>query len=119
MNRKFKIEKEPYEEGQKIFEYNNLTIEEGINILVGCNGSRKSTLLNTIKYDLETNHIPVIEYDNLHVGGSSLRQNAVLDEDFYKLSVMIDVITGKTLKFDDYANYRQFVLNSRVKIDNR
>lgn len=229
MNRTFKIEKEPYEEGQKIFEYSQLTVEEGINILVGCNGSGKSTLLNTIKYDLETNHIPVIAYDNLHDGGSSSRQDAVLDEDFYKLSVMmsssegqniginiktfeskfdefmrtgevrtkysglvdlfakaagaekedivtkerwilfdavdsglsidmififkdmlqnavdyfkkndynlfivvaansfelakdmkcIDVVTGKQISFEDYLDYRQFVLNSRVKIDNR
>ena len=229
MNRTFKIEKERYEEGQKIFEYSQLTVEEGINILVGCNGSGKSTLINTIKYDLEINHIPVIEYDNLHDGGPSSRQEAVLDQDFYKVAAMmsssegqniginiksfeskfdefmrtgevktkysglidifakaagvetnrittkerwilfdavdsglsidmvfifkdmlqnavdyfkkndyhlfivvaansfelvkdmrcIDVITGKQISFEDYLDYRQFVLNSRVKIDNR
>ena len=31
----------------------------------------------------------------------------------------IDVITGKQVQFDDYTKYRQFVLESRVKIDNR
>lgn len=88
MNRIFKIEKEPYEAGQKIFEYSRLTIEEGINILVGCNGSGKSTLLNTIKYELKTNHVPVIEYDNFHDGGASSRQEAALDKDFCRVAVM-------------------------------
>ena len=97
MNRIFKIDTEPYEAGQKIFEYSRLTIEEGINILVGCNGSGKSTLLNTIKYELKTNHVPVIEYDNLHDGGSSSKQEAILNQDFYKVSVMVSSSEGQNI----------------------
>ena len=44
-----KIEKEPYEEGQKIFKKNIIELEpNAITCLVGCNGSGKSTLLKEI-----------------------------------------------------------------------
>lgn len=100
MNRIFEVEKEPYEAGQKIFEYSRLTVEEGINILVGCNGSGKSTLLNTIKYELKTNHVPVIEYDNLHDGGNSSRQEAALDQDFYRVAVMMSSSEGQNIRIN-------------------
>ena len=101
MNRAFKIEKEPYEEGQKIFEYSKLTIDEGINIFVGCNRSGKSTLLNTIKYDLETNHIPVIEYDNLHGGSSSRQDDRRIIMIYVKTEICMDNLVIPPSKFNE------------------
>lgn len=45
----FKIEREPYEEGQKIFTKTKLVLEPNtISCFVGCNGSGKTTIINEI-----------------------------------------------------------------------
>ena len=45
----FKIEREPYEEGQKLFSKSKLILEPNtISCLVGCNGSGKTTIINEI-----------------------------------------------------------------------
>lgn len=47
---KFKIEREPYYEGEKIFSKKTLEIEPNtITCFIGCNGSGKTTLCNEIK----------------------------------------------------------------------
>lgn len=70
MSRKFKIPKDPYEDGINIYKKGTITIEPGVTVLVGCNGSGKTTLLDFIKSDLNEKKIPVYDYNNLSDGGS-------------------------------------------------
>lgn len=70
MSRTFKIQRDYYSTGYKLYNKSTCTIEEGITVLVGCNGSGKTTLLNFIKQKLGNDKIPYIYYDNLNEGSS-------------------------------------------------
>ena len=71
MSREFTIERDYYCMKDIIFKKNKFTIEPNLTVLVGCNGSGKTTMLNSIKYQLEKNNIKYTYFDNLHDGGSS------------------------------------------------
>ena len=66
---KIKLDKEPYEEGQKIFTASSISIKPGINSLVGCNGSGKSTYLKQLETYLRHNDIPCCFYNDRQDGG--------------------------------------------------
>lgn len=78
MSRTFDIEnRDYYEEGEIIFWKKQATINPGLTVLVGCNGTGKSTLLHhVIKAQLEENEIKYISFDNLIDGGSHARERA-------------------------------------------
>ena len=44
--RKFKLEKDYYEDGQNLYKKRTVTINPGITVLVGCNGIDKTTMLH-------------------------------------------------------------------------
>lgn len=69
MSRSFKVAKDYYDADAKIFNKGTVTIEPGVTILVGCNGTGKSTLINHIRRELEMNKIPHIHFNNLTDGG--------------------------------------------------
>lgn len=46
-----------------------VTLESGLTVLVGCNGSGKSTMIHNIKEVLKKDNIPYYSYDNLSDGG--------------------------------------------------
>lgn len=69
MSRSFKVARDYYDAGEKIFNKRTVTIEPGVTILVGCNGTGKSTLINHIRRELEMNKIPHIHFNNLTDGG--------------------------------------------------
>lgn len=73
MSRKIKVWKDPYGEGFDICKKRSVTFESGLTVLVGCNGSGKTTMLHNIKEELKKEGIPVLSYDNLHDGGSHAR----------------------------------------------
>ncbi len=77
MSRTFKVRKDYYDTGERIFTKEELTIETGLTILVGCNGTGKTTLLHHIARDLEKNKIPHISYDNFMDGGRDATQAAL------------------------------------------
>lgn len=68
---KIKIIKDYYEEEQNIYDKSSVDLKPGLTVLVGCNGSGKTTLLHQIKHYCTKNEIPVLEFDNLHEGGSN------------------------------------------------
>lgn len=76
MSRSFTLIKDYYEEGFDLFKNKSITIENGITVLVGCNGIGKTTLLSQIERRLKHDHIPCIKFDNLHDGGNTSVQNA-------------------------------------------
>ena len=71
MKHKFKINKSPYNEEDKIFAKGYITFNSGLTVLVGCNGSGKSTMINDIKYSCEKSKLPNTYFDDRHDGGSN------------------------------------------------
>lgn len=68
MNRRFKMEKDPWDAGYEIFTKGDIGFEPGVTILVGCNGSGKSTMLQLIEDALRSSSVPVMSYDNMDDG---------------------------------------------------
>ena len=64
MSYSIKIPREFYNKGERIFDKGTLTFEPGITVLIGCNGSGKSTILRHIKDHCRREDIPVLYYDN-------------------------------------------------------
>lgn len=67
---KIKIIKDYYDQ-ETIYEKNSVNLKTGLTVLVGCNGSGKTTMLKQIKNHCHEENIPVLEFDNLHDGGSN------------------------------------------------
>lgn len=66
---KVPIIRDYYDDGN-IYEHKTVTLNSGFTVLVGCNGSGKTTMLRQIKRYCEKNNIPVISFDNYQEGGS-------------------------------------------------
>lgn len=69
MSRKIKLGKDPYDYGFDLYKKRSVTIKSGLTVLVGCNGSGKSTFLNCIKDTLKKEDILYMEFNNLRDGG--------------------------------------------------
>lgn len=82
MSRKFSIEKNYYDEGYELYKKETITINPGVTVLVGCNGTGKTTLMHQIKNQLKKECVPYISFDNLHDGGSKAISSAAFFEDF-------------------------------------
>ena len=66
--REFKINCRPYGD-VAIYEKDKIVLNPGVTVLVGCNGTGKTTLLHAIKESLQESKIPVLFYSNLFEGG--------------------------------------------------
>ena len=82
MSRKFKLHKRCYGEGYDLYKKATIDLEEGLTVLVGCNGSGKTTMLKQLKEQLEAKHIPVLLFNNLIDGGSNAVSSACFYNDF-------------------------------------
>lgn len=82
MSRTFKINRTYHGETVPMYKKTRITLNEGVTVLVGCNGIGKTTLMSQIKALLQQDHIPVISFDNLHDGGSKAISAASFFEDF-------------------------------------
>lgn len=69
--RKFKTWRDPYGNGYSTCRPAEITIIEGLTVLVGCNGAGKTTLLHNIEESLHKDKIPVKMFNNLDGGGFS------------------------------------------------
>lgn len=68
---KFKIIKDYYDNGEKIYNKASVEIKEGLTILCGCNGCGKTTLIHQIKDALVKEKIPFLHFNNLIDGGNN------------------------------------------------
>ena len=59
-----------------------VNIEPGLTVLVGCNGSGKTTFLTMLEQELTRNKIHCIKFDNLLNGGNNAKQAAAFRDDF-------------------------------------
>lgn len=62
--KKFKIARDPYNEKEYLFNKEEISINEGITVLVGCNGTGKSTLQQAILKQLKKEKIQYVYWDN-------------------------------------------------------
>lgn len=70
--------RDPYEEGFSPTKPTKIEFNDGITVLVGCNGTGKSTLLKNIKAEMNTQNIPCYLYDNCNDGGANAVHNAFM-----------------------------------------
>lgn len=90
-SRTFKIGRCPHEPRLQVYKKAIQSFRPGISILVGCNGSGKSTAFRYIQDILEENDIPVFKYSNFTDGGNTARESAL----FYgKLNLLAEQITS-------------------------
>lgn len=71
MTHKFKIIRDLYDSGEKIYNKSSVEIKDGLTVLCGCNGCGKTTLLHQIKNALAKENIPFLNFDNLLDGGNN------------------------------------------------
>ena len=83
MGRKFKIDKNPYDE-RELYKKQFITLNPGVTVLTGCNGSGKTTLLRLLEDKLHVLKIPFLHYNNLLHGGNNAMQ-AALDRNMISL----------------------------------
>jgi predicted ATP-binding protein involved in virulence len=95
--REFVIEKCPYEEDEILFKKSKITLETGVTVLVGCNGSGKSTFIESIKRRLDRLEIPFVSYDNLSEGSSTARSNAGWFGDMNLLATLMSSSEGEQI----------------------
>lgn len=79
MSRFFKFDREPYNEGEQLYETDGFLFVPGVTVLVGCNGSGKTTLLRCLKERLKDDeNTIVVTFDNLSDGGQTAISRANL-----------------------------------------
>lgn len=102
--RTFKLDKFPYDEKIQVYKKNEVTIKPGVTVLVGCNGTGKSTLFKTIKSELDKNEIPVLSYDNISDGGQEM-QKSLFYGHIRKLARLATYSEGERIvdNLNDYA----------------
>ncbi len=72
-----KIDTCPFYEDEELFTKSQIEFGPGVTVLVGCNGSGKTTMLHQIKRRLDKEGIPVELFDNYRDGGSQIAQRAL------------------------------------------
>ena len=89
MSRTFDIVRDYYVEKYYIFKKKTCVFEPGVTVLVGCNGSGKSSLLEQIKDSLRRQNIPYVFHDADKDDVRVKRQEAIFgnDSDFLAASM--------------------------------
>lgn len=77
--REFKISKNPYKFDRAMYPKASFIIHPGVTVLVGCNGSGKTTMLRNIEADLRKTKTPYMKYSDMVNG----RDHANSHFDFY------------------------------------
>ncbi len=66
--KRFILERDYYDTGYNLFK-KTVIIKPGVTVLVGCNGTGKTTFLKEIEHQLKKREVPLVSYDNLKDGG--------------------------------------------------
>lgn len=97
MSRKFKLEKNYYDNGVDLYKKKTVTIKPGVTVLVGCNGIGKTTLMRQMESQLKKQKIPHMKYDNYEDGGhKSISSNAFF-EDFGFVATAVQSSEGENI----------------------
>lgn len=95
--REFQLEKCPYNEDEKLFNKSKITLETGVTVLVGCNGSGKSTFMKQIKNQLGNLGIHSVYYDNLNDGNATAKSRAGWVGDMTLLATLMSSSEGEQI----------------------
>ena len=90
-----KIDMCPYEDNEHIFSKENLELQPGLTVLVGCNGSGKTSLLHQIKQQKENSTI--IEFNNLINGGRDVKSMAAFENDYARMATSVISSEGENI----------------------
>ena len=93
----FDMPRNPYGDCD-IYKKSQISINPGLTVLVGCNGSGKTTFLKLIEEKLIKNKIPVISFDNRVEGGANSVSKAGFEEDFDLLARLVTCSEGEQIK---------------------
>lgn len=79
MSRVIKMWRDPYDTGFSTCRRKKVEFQTGVTVLVGCNGSGKSTMLHNVRDKLKEENVPIFFFDNEKDGGS----RSISEEMFY------------------------------------
>lgn len=114
---KIKTWRNPYDEGFSTCRRKEVEFKPGLTVLVGCNGSGKSTMLKNIKEELHKEKIPMSFYNNEHDGGSNSIGESVFLGDINFAATAWTSSEGEniTLNLSKIASkWRNFILTGEV-----
>lgn len=94
--RVFNVDTKPYGK-EKIFLRKKIEIKPGVTVLVGCNGTGKTSLINYMKNQLEKENVPYISFNNLLDGGSNSRSEALYNNDIQLLASLTYCSEGECI----------------------
>lgn len=97
MSKEFQLKKDYYDERYELYKKETITINPGITVLVGCNGTGKTTLIHQIQSQLKKEDIPCISFDNLCDGWSKAISNAAFFEDFHFVATAVCSSEGENI----------------------
>lgn len=97
MSRIIPIVRDPYYQKDYIFTQNKVDFYPGITILVGANGTGKTTLLNLIKKECELQKVPVYFFSNYQSGGSNAQDHYLLSQQFNFLATSMESSEGEEI----------------------
>ena len=66
---KISIYKNPWDEEKNLYQKSSVEVKPGVSVLVGRNGSGKTTMIRMIKEFLDKKKIPYMTYNNMDDGG--------------------------------------------------
>lgn len=116
-NRQFKIHRDYYEEGVKLYNTDAFIFNPGLTVLAGCNGSGKTTLIRAMKSDLNKRGIPYVSFDNLKDGGNTARQSALLNDDLHFLATSVCSSEGENIVMN--MNHAARKIGSHMRSENK
>lgn len=95
---KIEVWRDPYDAGFNTTKPKEIDLQPGLTVLVGCNGTGKTTLLMNIK-DYCKDNIPIMKYDNLSDGGSGSYGEYINSGQFNKLAYLTQASEGECIKY--------------------
>lgn len=98
MSKKFKLQNKYYGENFKMFSCENIELENGLTVLVGCNGAGKTTFMRQIENQLKKEKIPVIYHDFLTHSIREFRQSALDNENIEFLALSVSSSEGENIQ---------------------
>lgn len=105
MSRVIRTGYDPLDTGYQIYQNAEVEFMPGLTVLIGCNGSGKTTMLQTLRYIFRNDNTPFISFDNLRNGGNHSRQEALFrgNLDFLATSVCSSEGESIYLNLSEYA----------------
>lgn len=84
----FKFPNDPNGTGEILFSKTKANIKPGLTVLVGCNGSGKTTFLRLVRKQLDKKKIPYVNFDNYTQGHTNAMSERLLVNDFQGLALL-------------------------------